>query len=81
MSESKWVLLHTSDGSRGEAGKQKIYEVVVSGTTVVFSWGMAEKSSRQSKTQTFYSPAAARQAAVEQVWAKRHKGYRLAYAV
>lgn len=80
MSASKWVLLHTSDGSRGESGKQKVYEVLVTGTTVTFTWGMAEKTSRQSKVQTTWSEGSARQVALNQVHAKMAKGYRLAYS-
>jgi predicted DNA-binding WGR domain protein len=80
MSASKWVLLHTSDGSRGESGKQKVYEVTVTGTTVTFSWGMAEKPSRQTKVQYTWSEGAARQVALNQVHAKLDKGYRLAYS-
>jgi predicted DNA-binding WGR domain protein len=80
MSATKWVLLNTSDGDRGQNGKQKVYEVLITGTTVTFSWGMAEKTTRQTKVQHFWSLAAAEQAAVEQVWAKRAKGYRLAYS-
>jgi predicted DNA-binding WGR domain protein len=79
MSASKWVLLHTSDGSRGENGKQKVYEVIITGTTVTFSWGMAEKVTRQTKTVSNYSEGAAYQTAINQVYAKINKGYRLAY--
>ena len=79
MSASKWVLLHTSDGERGESGKQKVYEVLITGTTVTFTWGMAEKTSRQSKVVCHYSDNAAYQTAITQVMAKIDKGYRLAY--
>ena len=79
MSATKWVLLNTSDGDRGQSGKQKVYEVLVTGTTVTFSWGMAEKTARQTKMACHYSEAAAYQTAIGQVMAKIDKGYRLAY--
>jgi predicted DNA-binding WGR domain protein len=80
MSATKWVLLNTSDGDRGDSGKQKVYEVLITGTTVTFSWGMAEKTTRQTKVQTTWSEGAARQVALNQVQAKVAKGYRLAYS-
>jgi len=80
MSATKWVLLNTSDGDRGDSGKQKVYEVLITGTTVTFSWGMAEKTSRQTKVQATWSEGAARQVALNQVQAKMAKGYRLAYS-
>jgi predicted DNA-binding WGR domain protein len=82
MSASKWVLLSISDGGRGEQGKQKVYEITVDPSgKVTFEWGMAEKPSRQTKVQSFWSEGAARQVALNQVNAKLAKGYRLAYAV
>jgi predicted DNA-binding WGR domain protein len=80
MSATKWVLLNTSDGDRGDSGKQKVYEVLITGTTVTFTWGMAEKTTRQTKVQTTWSEGAARQVALNQVQAKVAKGYRLAYS-
>ena len=83
----KWCLLKESDGARGAAGKRKIYEVTVSEMAsgqfeVVFEWGRAEKKERQGrKVLRFYSDQAARRAAEEQVWAKRLKGYQIAYVV
>lgn len=77
----KFCLLKNSDGNRGIAGKKKIYEILVDGNKVTFSWGMAEKTTRQTKTQFFYSPAGAMQAAKVQMYNKISSGYELAYAV
>jgi predicted DNA-binding WGR domain protein len=79
--EKKWCLLKESDGARGEAGKKKIYEVRIEGSTLRCEWGMAEKTSRQSSVQTFYSENAAMQQALEKVYAKLGKGYKLAFVV
>jgi predicted DNA-binding WGR domain protein len=78
---TKWCLLKVSDGDRGANGKKKVYEVVITGTTVTMSWGMAEKPSRQTKTMTFASEGQARQEALNKVWEKRSTGYALAYSV
>lgn len=77
----KFCLLKNSDGDRGLAGKKKIYEIIVDGNKVTFSWGMAEKPNRQTKTQFFYSPTAALQAAKVQMYSKISGGYELAYSV
>ena len=77
----KWCLLKTSDGSRGQAGKKKVYEVVLDGNVVRTSWGMAEKPSRQSAVQTFYSAQSANYAAQLKVSEKLGRGYVLAYEV
>lgn len=79
--KTKWCLLKASDGSRGAAGKQKVYEVRVDGTTVRCEWGMAEKASRQSSVQVFYSEQAALAAAYSKVNSKIDRGYRVAYSV
>jgi predicted DNA-binding WGR domain protein len=79
--EKRWCLIKESDGERGSNGKNKIYEVTVSGTKIVMSWGMAEKLSRQTKTQELYSESYARQLAFMKVQEKLNKGYELAYAV
>ena len=80
MSTTKWVLLKTSDGDRGENGKQKVYEVTVSPDgTVTFQWGMAEKSTRQTKKVYTGAEWRGRQEAIVQVNKKLDKGYRLAY--
>jgi len=81
MSDKKYVLLKVSDGTRGEMGKQKVYEIAVSGERVTFTWGMAEKASRQSKVQRFGSEQSALYHAQNQLRAKIAGGYRLAYAV
>lgn len=77
----KWCLLKTSDGGRGAAGKQKVYEVIVSDNVLRCEWGMAEKTQRQSSTKVFYNSQSAIWAAREKVMAKRDKGYRVAYEV
>jgi predicted DNA-binding WGR domain protein len=79
--EKKWCLLKESDGVRGEAGKKKVYEVRIEGNTVFCEWGMAEKTSRQSSVQNFYSEGAAQQQAMLKVYAKLDKGYKLAFVV
>lgn len=77
----KWCLLKTSDGARGAAGKKKVYEITISDNVLRCEWGMAEKTTRQSSTQVFYSHQAALAAAHEKMWNKRTKGYELVYAV
>jgi predicted DNA-binding WGR domain protein len=79
--DAKWCLLKTSDGARGSAGKKKVYEVTVIGNVLRCEWGMAEKLTRQSSTQVFSSHQLALAMANEKVWAKRAKGYELAYRV
>jgi len=79
--EKKWCLLKDSDGSRGSAGKKKIYEVSVSGTIVRTSWGMAEKPNRQSEVKDLHDEHYARQLAYMKVQEKLDKGYELAYSV
>lgn len=79
--EKKWCLIKESDGARGAAGKKKIYEVIVSGNLVRFSWGMAEKSTRQTKTEYASNNNVALQIASGQVSAKLGRGYTLAYVV
>ena len=31
----KWILVKESDGQRGDAGKKKVYEIVLNGSTVI----------------------------------------------
>jgi predicted DNA-binding WGR domain protein len=76
---SKTVLVSKSEGARGNAGKKKVYEIVVEGNKVTLSWGMAEKANRQTKTEWVYSPASANSFAFEKQWEKIAKGYELAY--
>jgi predicted DNA-binding WGR domain protein len=77
----KFCLLKNSDGERGFAGKKKIYEIIIDGNKLTFSWGMAEKSNRQTKVQYFYTNWAANQAAQVQMFNKINGGYELAYEV
>lgn len=80
--EKKWCLLKESDGARGQSGKKKIYEVRIEGNTVYCRWGMAEKAVRQGESVQSYSNAnAAQQQAMEKVYAKLAKGYKLAFVV
>jgi predicted DNA-binding WGR domain protein len=80
----KWALLKGSaigPMGRGQNGKKKVYEVTVDGTTVIFSWGMAEKAQRQTQVRVFRTEQAAIAAAHEKVYAKVAGGYEIAYAV
>jgi predicted DNA-binding WGR domain protein len=79
--EKKWCLLKISDGQRGAAGKKKVYEVTLTENVLVCSWGMAEKSSRQTSVQRFANAQSALWAANEKVWSKRERGYTVAYQV
>jgi predicted DNA-binding WGR domain protein len=78
MNEQYFALLKTSDGSRGENGKQKIYEIRIQGRKVVYSWGMAEKANRQSKTVYFANDNVAQFEALNQLRSKVVGGYRVA---
>ncbi|NBS92195.1 MAG: hypothetical protein EBS91_00215 [Betaproteobacteria bacterium] len=78
--EKRIILTKGSDHGpmgRGQAGKQKVYEILVSENTVTFSWGMAEKVRRQVSRVTFSSSQAAMAAAAEKKWAKVDRGYRV----
>lgn len=82
--EKRWALLKGSEigpMGRGQAGKKKIYEVAVEGRRVTFSWGMAEKSRRQTKVVTYSSEQSAVFFAREKVSEKIDRGYELAFAV
>jgi predicted DNA-binding WGR domain protein len=79
--DKKWCLLKVSDGSRGDQGKQKVYEVIVTGSVLRCEWGMAEKLSRQSSTKVFADNQSALWAARQKVWSKMDRGYRVAYEV
>jgi predicted DNA-binding WGR domain protein len=79
--DKKWCLLKKSDGTRGEADKKKIYEVIVLGNQLHTSWGMAEKTSRQHATQNFANAGAASQAAHTKIVEKLARGYEIAYTV
>jgi predicted DNA-binding WGR domain protein len=81
MDSKKWCLLKASDGARGAAGKQKVYEVRIEDTVVVCEWGMAEKAQRQRSVNAFGSAQAALRFAYDKVYAKVDKGYRVAYSV
>jgi predicted DNA-binding WGR domain protein len=77
---TKWCLVKASDGTRGAEGKKKVYEIVVDGTIVKVSWGMAEKPNRQTQTIYLDSPQSARQEAITKLVMKEAKGYTLAYS-
>jgi len=75
----KVVLVSKSEGNRGANGKKKIYEIVIDGNRVTFSWGKAEESARQTKTQWLRSEWLATQTAEEKKWEKIAKGYEVAF--
>jgi predicted DNA-binding WGR domain protein len=77
----KWFLFNDSTGHRGQMGRKKIYEITVKDNVVIFAWGMAEKSGRQTSRQTFRTPGMALQTAQSKVYEKMDKGYRLAQVV
>jgi predicted DNA-binding WGR domain protein len=80
----KWALLKGSDigpMGRGQSGKKKIYEVTVTDTTLHCSWGMAEKTNRQSSTQVFRTSQQALAAGYAKVNSKMVRGYAVAYSV
>jgi len=80
LTTTKWVLVKQSDGSRGQSGKKKIYEITLEGNKVTMIWGMAEKPQRQSKTMFFGSTQEARWFALDKKNAKVwDRGYSLAY--
>ena len=81
MNVQKWALLKTSDGNRGLNGKKKIYKIVVEGNKVTFSWGMAEKSSRQTSVIIAANENAAVWTAKQKMWDKVSTGYVVAYSV
>lgn len=80
----KWALLKGSDigpMNRGQSGKKKVYEVIVTNNTLICSWGMAEKTQRQTSTQVFSTSQRALAAAYEKINSKIDRGYEIAYAV
>jgi predicted DNA-binding WGR domain protein len=80
MSEAIIILAKASDigpMGRGQAGKKKVYEIRVSGDTVTFSWGMAEKTQRQTQVIRTNSFQDARGIALEKKWDKMARGYRV----
>jgi predicted DNA-binding WGR domain protein len=80
----KWCLLNASDCGpmgRGQSGKKKVYEIIVTDSTLRCEWGMAEKTKRQSSVQVYRTPQAALAAAYEKLYAKQDRGYQIAYAV
>jgi len=79
--DKKWCLLKVSDGARGDQGKQKVYEVIVTGNVLRCEWGMAEKLSRLSSIKAFADNQSALWAARQKVWSKMDRGYRVAYEV
>ena len=81
MNVQKWALLKESDGNRGANGKKKIYEITVEGTKVTFSWGMAEKTGRQTSVIIAANENAAVWTAKQKMWDKVSTGYKVAYSV
>ncbi|WJZ48470.1 hypothetical protein [Actinomycetia phage DSL-LC01] len=83
-SNRKWVLLKGSDigpMGRGQSGKKKVYEVLVTDNVVTFSWGMAEKVQRKSLRLVCRNHQIALSEAYSKVYAKQDSGYQVAYAV
>lgn len=74
---TKMILASRSQGERGQNGKKKIYEIVVSGTCVIVRWGKAEEDKRQSQTKWFNTPYQAEMFAHDKKWEKIDKGYEL----
>lgn len=76
---TKIVMISKSQGDRGQAGKKKVYEIIIEANKVTLSWGMAEKPNRQTKTEWFGTEWQATNFANEKKWAKQDKGYEVAY--
>lgn len=76
---TKIVLVSKSQGDRGQAGKKKVYEILIENNKVVVSWGMAEKAQRQTQTKWFPSNFSATMFADEKKYEKLVKGYEVAY--
>ena len=80
MNEAIIILAKASDigpMGRGQSGKKKVYEIRVSENVVTFSWGMAEKTQRQTKVVRAASFQAAMGVALEKKWAKVDRGYQV----
>lgn len=60
---------------RGQSGKKKVYEILVTGRMVTFSWGMAEKTQRQTCTIASATEQGAVALAWQKKWAKMDRGY------
>lgn len=73
----KTVLVHKSQGQRGQNGKKKIYEIVLDGNKVVLSWGKAEENARQTQTKWFANEVQAKWFAFDKKIQKMDKGYEL----
>lgn len=74
----KWILVKESDGQRGDAGKKKVYEIVLDGKTVTVMWGKFEEAyGKQTQVKEFPNAFLAAEWAEEQRHAKRKKGYDL----
>lgn len=71
----KTVLVHKSQGQRGQNGKKKIYEIVLDGNKVILSWGKAEENARQTQTKWFATEWSAQDFAFTKKCEKMDKGY------
>lgn len=76
---TKIVMISKSQGERGQAGKKKVYEIIIEANKVTLSWGMAEKPNRQTKTEWFGSTIEAKWFADDKKFQKLDKGYEVAY--
>lgn len=81
MMQKQIALLKKSDGARGANGFSKIYQITVKGSSVVMSWGKAEETRRATNVKTFSNEQAALSFAYQQMYAKQHRGYKVAYDV
>ena len=66
---------------RGQSGKKKVYEIIVTDSVLRCEWGMAEKTLRQKSVSVYHTHQAAVSAAYEKLYAKQDRGYKIAYAV
>ena len=64
---------------RGQAGKKKVYEIVIENNVVTFSWGMAEKVRRQVSRRVMSTAGAANQLAMNKKWDKVSTGYAVVF--
>lgn len=80
----KFCLLNdsaTGPMGRGQSGKKKVYEIVVSDNVLRCEWGMAEKAQRQKSRKAFATSQEALSAAYDKVALRQDRGYELVYSV
>ncbi len=82
--QKRIVMLKNSDCgpmNRGQSGKKKVYEIVIDFNVVTFSWGMAEKTQRQTNRIVCRDSQSAIRVASEKKFAKIDRGYVVAFEV